>query len=182
VRVVARSTSSDRIERCATDGVDVANGSLRERLNVEQDVVRHEFFGPVAAGTAQTGADVRASFVECEACEPLMRGSSQGTAVELRDQVGHQILATCQRQDMDDRAIAQLQMSDGLELAQHWFRQALEAVSHDKGQSAVGRLVTEINLENPTQLAGRAIHGSGTDLLNQLPQELLGRFAAGVDP
>ena len=60
--VAARRASGDRVERRAADGVDVADDALRERLNVEDDVVGHELFGPIATGAAQAGPDVGRAF------------------------------------------------------------------------------------------------------------------------
>ena len=115
--IAARRTFGDRVERGAADGIDVADDALGERLDVEDHLIGDELFGPIAAGAAQAGPDVGSRLVERETGEALMRGAGQRPTLVLREQVGDELLAARQPEQLHDRPVAQPHLRQRLELA-----------------------------------------------------------------
>src|SRR6185503_20201286 len=146
--VTARRALGDCVERPAAQRVDVADDSLTERLNVERDVVGHELLGPIATSPAQARPDVGTSFVERESREALVGGARERAAVVLRQQVGDELLAARQREEIDDGATTQPRLHQSLDLAKHGSGETLDAVGHDERDPAVAGLVAKKYFEN----------------------------------
>ena len=64
--IAARITRCHGVESGTAQRVDVADYTLREGLDVDDDVVGHQLLGPVAAAPAQAGPHIGPGLVQRE--------------------------------------------------------------------------------------------------------------------
>ena len=181
-RLLPVDRAAMRVERRAADRVDVADDALRERLNVEDDVVGDELFGPIATRAAQARQHVGARFVEREARRdavparangpPSYCGSRFATSSSLRVSARSCTIGRLRSRSCDQR----------FELAQAPARRSARGRRHDEREPAVAGLVAQKHLEDVPQLRVACLRRRPGRCPRELSDELLLGLDGRLDP